>query len=49
MSDKLMIDYPALTMYQMVERTVKEYPDDAAIEFYGKYITYKELMKRIER
>ncbi|MBQ3284539.1 MAG: acyl--CoA ligase [Ruminococcus sp.] len=44
-----MIDYPALTMYQMVERTVKEYPDDAAIEFYGKYITYKELMKRIER
>lgn len=49
MSEKFMLDYPELTMYQMVEQTVKRFPNDAAVEFYGKHITYRELMMRIER
>ena len=49
MGEKYMLDYPELTMYQMVEQTAKKYPDDPAVEFYGKIIRYTELMKRIER
>ena len=49
MSVPYMIDYPRLTMYQMVEKSALENPDDYAQEFYGKYITYREFLKRIER
>ena len=49
MSEKYMLDYPELTMYQMVEKTANTYPDDPAVEFYGKIIRYGELMQRIER
>ena len=49
MSEKMMIDYPELTMYQMVERSVKRFPDEAAIEFYGRKISYRAFGQRIER
>ena len=49
MSESFMIDYPKMTMYQVVERSALQYPDEFAIEFYGKKIRYKELYKRIER
>lgn len=49
MSEKYILDYPKLTMYQMVEAAGKKYPDNTAIEFYGKNIKYKELLWRIER
>lgn len=49
MSEKFMLDYPALTMYQMVEQAANLYPDDPAVEFYGKFICYRELMQRIDR
>ena len=49
MGEKYMLDYPELTMYQMVEQTAKTFPDDPALEFYGKNIRYSALMKRIER
>lgn len=48
MSEKTMIEYPRLTMYQMVEKCAKEILSDYAVEFYGKYITYRELLQRIE-
>lgn len=49
MSEAFMIDYPRLTMYQMVENAAGKNPDGAAIEFFGKKISYRELMARIER
>ena len=49
MNEKYVIDYPELTMYQTVERTAGKYPDDIAVEFYGKKIPYKKLIRRIER
>ena len=38
------LEYPELTMFQMVENMSKQFPDTAAIEFYGKKITYTEFM-----
>lgn len=49
MSEKTMIDYPRLTMYQMVEKCALENLADYAVEFYGKLISYRELLERIER
>ena len=49
MSEEFMIDYPKLTMYQMVEKAAKEFPDDDALEFFGKKIKYHELLQRINR
>ena len=49
MSEKFMIDYPKLTMYQMVEKAAKEFPDDDALEFFGMKIKYHELLQRINR
>ena len=43
------LEYPELTMFQMVENMSKQFPDTAAIEFYGKKITYTEFMERIDR
>jgi long-chain acyl-CoA synthetase len=49
MSEEFMIDYPKLTMYQMVEKAAKGFPDDDALEFFGKKIKYHELLQRINR
>ena len=43
------LNYPELTMYQLVEKRANQVPDDDIVEFYGKKITYKALMKRIDR
>lgn len=44
-----MIDYPELTMYGMVEKAARMYPEEDAVEFYGKKISYRNLIQRIER
>ena len=49
MSKKYMLDYPELTMYQLVEAAARKNPHGAAIEFFGKKIRYKEFIQRIER
>ena len=49
MSETYQIDYPRLTMYQMVENCANINPKDNALEFYGRLITYGELIRRIER
>ena len=43
------LEYPELTMFQMIENISKQFPDTAAIEFYGKKITYTQFMERIDR
>ena len=43
------LDYPDLTMFQMIERIAYQYPNETAYEFYGKKTTYRRFLKRIER
>lgn len=49
MNEKYTLDYPELTMFQVIERSCKNNPDDIAVEFYGKKITYAALYQRIIR
>lgn len=49
MNEQLMIQYPDLTMFQMVEKASRQFPDAAAVEFYGKKISYCAFITRIER
>ena len=49
MSEKYMIDYPELTMYRMVERMALQVPAEPAVEFYGKKISYRAFLARIDR
>ncbi len=42
------LDYPSLTMYQMLAQTAKKYPDTTAYVFMGKQTSYAAFMKRIE-
>lgn len=43
------LDYPRLTMYQMVAETAKKYPKTLAYTFMGKETTYEEFVQRIDR
>ncbi len=43
------LEYPDLTMYQMIKRNADQYPQEAAYEFYGRRINYYQFNARIER
>ena len=43
------LEYPALTMFQMVECIARQYPKEPAYEFYGRKTSYDSFIKRIER
>lgn len=43
------LEYPELTMFQMVERIAGQYPKEPAYEFYGRKTSYQAFIKRIER
>ena len=42
------LNYPHITMYEMLCATAMKYPDTAAYVFMGKQTTYSSFMKRIE-
>ena len=42
------LDYPHITMYQMLQRAAKQYPNNTAYVFMGKETTYASFMKRID-
>ena len=42
------LDYPNLTMYQLLQRNAKQYPGSAAYVFMGKETTYGAFLSRIE-
>ncbi len=42
------LNYPQLTMYQMLRQTAKQYPNSAAYVFQGKKTAYKTFLDRIE-
>ena len=41
------LDYPSLTMFQMVERMAEQFPDAPAFEFYGRKTSYRAFVGRI--
>lgn len=43
------LDYPELTMFQMVERIAQQSPDAPAYEFYGRQVSYRGFVQRIQR
>ena len=43
------LDYPHLTMFQMIEKNANEFPNEPAYEFYGAKTTFSRFVKRIER
>ena len=43
------LEYPELTMFQMLERIAAQYPKEPAYEFYGRKTSYREFIQRIER
>ena len=43
------LDYPDLTIYELVEKTCEAYPNNFALEYYGKKITYRELLVNIKK
>lgn len=42
------IDYPDVSMYEMVKRTAKKYPSNIAYKYYGNEVTYRSLLRRID-
>ncbi len=43
------LEYPELTMFQMIERNAIIHPDYMAYEFYNHQVSYREFVERIER
>lgn len=43
------LDYPELTMFQMVERVKNKWPNDIAYEFFGRKVNYETFVKNIEQ
>ncbi len=43
------LKYPNKTIYQLLSKTAKQYPDHVAYIFQGKKTTYREFMTRIDR
>jgi long-chain acyl-CoA synthetase len=42
------LDYPHMTMCQLVQSTARKYPDHIAYEFMGKQTTYAQFSQRID-
>ncbi|MBR2701294.1 MAG: AMP-binding protein [Erysipelotrichaceae bacterium] len=47
-NEKHEINYPALTMYQLIRESARRYPNNIAYEFMNKKTTYAEFMNKIE-
>ena len=43
------LDYPKLTLYQIIRETARKHPDEVAYEFMNKETTYAQMMRRIDR
>lgn len=47
-NEKHEIDYPQLTMFQLICENAKSYPDNIAYEFQGKKTKYSEFIDKVE-
>lgn len=46
---KSTLNYPELTMYELVARTARRLPDHQALSFMGTRITYRNLLEQIDQ
>lgn len=42
------LEYPDISMYEMIKRTAEKYPDYTAYDFMGKSVSYREFIKEID-
>ena len=47
-STPVSLDYPNLTMYQLLQRSARQYPDNTAYVFMGKETCYSAFLDRID-
>ena len=43
------LNYPKNTMYELLEEVANKYPSHIAYEYFGKKVTYKEFLSKINR
>lgn len=43
------INYPDLTLYELIEKTSLTYPNNYAYEYFGKRVRYKEFLNNIKK
>ena len=43
------LDYPKVPLFEFLETSARRYPDKAAVIYYGRKITYLELLDAVER
>lgn len=41
------LEYPKVSIYELIEETALKYPNNYAYEYFGQTITYKEFIKKI--
>ncbi|HEY2803033.1 MAG TPA: AMP-binding protein, partial [Actinomycetota bacterium] len=41
--------YPSASVFSMLERSASVWPENTAIAFLGKHLTYRELLREVER
>lgn len=47
-NEEIHLNYPDKTMYEMVEEASQRLPDDYALDFFSKKITYKEFIEDVD-
>lgn len=43
------LDYPECTIYELAERTAEKYPDNCALDYFGKSVTFSRLISEVGR
>lgn len=43
------LEYPDISMYALIKQTAEKYPDYRALEYFGAGISYRRLLKEIDR
>ncbi len=46
---KTTMNYPELTLYELVARTARRFPDYPALSFMGSHISYKSMLEQIDQ
>lgn len=43
------LDYPECTIYELAARTAEKYPDNCALDYFGKSVTFSRLISEVGR
>ena len=42
------IDYPKVSLYEMLKQTAERFPANDAVSFMGRALTYQELLSQVD-